>query len=597
VQQVLLAELREEPRSSIRDFYVLTLEALDAGFLRDIDETETGDAERTLVGVRWPVGWGFGPALGAFLLFVPIGCFALTASGVEFPTAIAKWLLLLALVSVCLSLASVLAGCVLAGFGRQVYMPRIRFELGIPFFFIDTRDGFMGGRLCQAAVALQTLSAPFLTMTLGFLLQSPVCMLASCIAALYLTSPFGSTPAHNLLHALFRRAYHLPLTGTTFLTRKVLLYLVRFGASAKEGSYLLVYSAYAVAWLGALILVCNRLIQRQWSILVTHTVFASSPAAQLLTLLFAVLLFCLFLTPLVCQLWLLLRNAVALLAPVMFSAESAMLKRRSDHERPDHEALVDFLRDILLFAHLSEQDRQQLAQAMVHAEAGDKTDIVREGDAGDALFVIYAGKADVLKDDDAGNPRKVARLGVGDAFGEIALIERVPRTATVRSVGVVRLLVLGREDFERLLLAPLGSARIRTVIQVCSFLKRHPMFDEGPDRALLPFACEFRVLDFGAGDIIVREGGENDRFYMVYEGICEVRRAGACINTLSTGDFFGEISLLRGTPPIADVVAVDACRCLCLGREKFLQFVTRDALTGLAVERTMESRLPDGLRE
>ena len=595
VQQILFDVLTHEPKSSIRDFYVLTIEALQAGFLTDVDATDPGEDEQTLTGHTWSLRWGFGPALGSFLLFMPIGWHVFTAAELALPQTIVGWLVLLLLVALTLSLANALAGCVLAGFGRQVYSPGIRFELGIPFFCIDTRDGFMGGRLCQAAVALQTLSVPFMVAVVGCLLQDSICILSGCIAALYLTSPFGSTPAHNLLHALFRRAYHLPLTGSTFLTKKALLYLVRFGTAAKEGRYLLTYSAYAVAWLGLLIIVCNRVVRRQWDVLVKHLVFAPSSLAQAVTLVAAVLLFCLLLAPLVCELWVVLRNAFELLSPVWFRAETATLRRRSDQKHPGQESIVDFLREILLFAHLSEEDRRKVAEAMIYAEVKGGTDIVREGDHGDVLFVIYSGRTEVLKDDDTGTARRVATLEAGDVFGEIALLKKVPRTATVRSLGPAGLLVLERDDFEPLLLEPLGAERIATVIQVCSFLKRNPMFAEWPDKALLAFACEFSFRDYGPGDVAIKQEHQNDTFFLIYEGACEVRRSGERLNVLSIGDFFGEISLLRGTPAVADVIASEPCRCLCLDRTKFLQFVTRDALTGLAVERTMEERVPEDL--
>jgi NADH:ubiquinone reductase (H+-translocating) len=71
-------------------------------------------------------------------------------------------------------------------------------------------------------------------------------------------------------------------------------------------------------------------------------------------------------------------------------------------------------------------------------EAGQ--DVVREGDVGNSMFVIQEGEVEVLKNDTV-----VATLGRGQHFGEIAVFERCPRTATVRAKGHLKLLQIRRE--------------------------------------------------------------------------------------------------------------------------------------------------------
>ena len=72
--------------------------------------------------------------------------------------------------------------------------------------------------------------------------------------------------------------------------------------------------------------------------------------------------------------------------------------------------------------------------------------IVREGDLGDAFFVITAGNAVV---EHAG--QQLRELGEGDFFGEISLIDGQPRTATITATDEVSALTLGRMQFQRLL--------------------------------------------------------------------------------------------------------------------------------------------------
>ncbi len=79
--------------------------------------------------------------------------------------------------------------------------------------------------------------------------------------------------------------------------------------------------------------------------------------------------------------------------------------------------------------------------------------IFRQGDKGDALYVIREGEVEIL----AASPDKdrienvVATLGPGDLFGEMALVENEPRSATVRAKTDTKLLRLQKDYFEKLM--------------------------------------------------------------------------------------------------------------------------------------------------
>jgi len=75
-------------------------------------------------------------------------------------------------------------------------------------------------------------------------------------------------------------------------------------------------------------------------------------------------------------------------------------------------------------------------------------DIVREGEAGDCMYVIQEGEVDVLRLVD-GEQMVVDRMGAGDIFGEIAIVEKTVRSSTVRAVNEVRAITVDRETFLR----------------------------------------------------------------------------------------------------------------------------------------------------
>lgn len=595
VQEILEGLLAEAERPDIREFYDLTLFALDHGFLVDAGGSPDVSSEptRELVGRSWPVHWGFAVALVCFLLVLVPGMMALIRCEPVMPVTVAGWVAALAIVGVNLSLAAALAGCVLTGFGRCVYRPRLTWRFGLPRFEIDDRDAFMGGRSCQAAVALQELAVPLLFLAYSYCIDSGSLLFGSALSLLILSSPFGDTPAHKLLHAIFRRSYKLPRHAATFLGKGLLRHLVFPSRSSSEEDYLLLYSAYALGWLGSFLLFVSGLIRRQGIDLLDELILAPDYASRAGALGVLLILTAMFCAPFAYQAWLLARNAYATVAPYWFRAEASVRAQSCAQGRPDNAAISGFLRSCLLFADLPEDGLPEIAAAMTFARLSDRATIIRQGDRGDSLFVIYAGGVSISKEDEAGRETEVARLGPGDAFGEIALLDDVPRTATVRSVGETRLLVLHRASFVELLAESLGAAEI-TTIQICAFLRRTSMFATWPDRALHELAYELSCVEFANGDQLLREGEENQTFYVLYEGDVEVTCEGRSVAQLSTGDFFGEVSLLKGVPTVASVTARSSGRCLTLGRSRFLKLVSQNVHTGLAIEDTLAERLPEG---
>jgi CRP/FNR family transcriptional regulator, cyclic AMP receptor protein len=107
---------------------------------------------------------------------------------------------------------------------------------------------------------------------------------------------------------------------------------------------------------------------------------------------------------------------------------------------------VKALKGAALFDSLSRKDLTQLARVSEDLEVEPGTVLCREGDIGHEFFVIVAGKVKITR-----KGRRVATRGGADFVGEIALLEDVPRTATVTAETPVRLFVLTRKDFRHLL--------------------------------------------------------------------------------------------------------------------------------------------------
>lgn len=110
---------------------------------------------------------------------------------------------------------------------------------------------------------------------------------------------------------------------------------------------------------------------------------------------------------------------------------------------------VELLRNIPLFAKLEPSKLKLLAftSERITFEAGQ--DLFRQGDAGDAAYIIVDGASDVIVETPDGELR-VAQLGRNDFVGEIAILCDVPRTATVKAVERTVTLRISKELFFRL---------------------------------------------------------------------------------------------------------------------------------------------------
>ncbi len=102
-------------------------------------------------------------------------------------------------------------------------------------------------------------------------------------------------------------------------------------------------------------------------------------------------------------------------------------------------------------------ERLAAASAAVRVSAGDA--VVREGDAADALYVIVSGRMDVKARGEAGEEQHIRVMEAGSYFGEIGLLEGIPRTATVTALEDAELYRIEGSDFlDALATAPAGTA-------------------------------------------------------------------------------------------------------------------------------------------
>ncbi len=109
-------------------------------------------------------------------------------------------------------------------------------------------------------------------------------------------------------------------------------------------------------------------------------------------------------------------------------------------------AKVELLKGVPLFGRCSKKELEEIATIADEIDLPDGKQLTKEGARGSEFFVLLEGSADVRR-----KKRKVKTLGPGDFLGEIALVTKVPRTATVTTSSPVRALVVSEQNFRRLL--------------------------------------------------------------------------------------------------------------------------------------------------
>ena len=112
---------------------------------------------------------------------------------------------------------------------------------------------------------------------------------------------------------------------------------------------------------------------------------------------------------------------------------------------------VELLRNIPLFANIEPSKLKLLAFTSERIAYGQDQILCRQGEIGDAAYIIIDGEAEILVDTPSG-PMAVATVGRNDIVGEIAILCDVPRTATVKAKTKLETLVISKDLFFRLIM-------------------------------------------------------------------------------------------------------------------------------------------------
>ena len=196
--------------------------------------------------------------------------------------------------------------------------------------------------------------------------------------------------------------------------------------------------------------------------------------------------------------------------------------------------------------------------------------IIQQGDTATAFYIVERGMVSVSKDG-----KVVAHLAPGQYFGEIGLLNGVPRTATVTAESSsVQVLELSRERFLDLvensdLVSSEMAAIARKRTAHNSLRDALPGISADALGRLFP---EFSTERLEAGATVIREGDVADRFYVITEGCAVVTRHAAGgseeLARLGPGEYFGEMGMITGQPRNATVTISDEGPAVLLSTDR-----------------------------
>ena len=247
----------------------------------------------------------------------------------------------------------------------------------------------------------------------------------------------------------------------------------------------------------------------------------------------------------------------------------------SNYEIPHYEKSTserDFLALVLkgnfVFSDLSTNEIDRLVDAFDKEALPDHYTIFSQGDKqADFFYVLETGLVKFLVDE-----KEVLRCDDGSAFGEIELLYDVARAHTCQTIQPCIVWKVDRVAFRTIL------RKFATQQEESADLLRQQvpqLFGSCDTETLNTLARAFTTVKFQKGDYIISKGDLGEVFYVILEGQVQITDIGTGTSplvdqTLSAGDWFGELEMRRREPRVANVIAAsDTVSVLAMGYEDY----------------------------
>lgn len=148
------------------------------------------------------------------------------------------------------------------------------------------------------------------------------------------------------------------------------------------------------------------------------------------------------------------------------------------------------------------------------------TSLVGQGDPGSRMYIIFAGKVQLLSMKDTGTEDVITTLVPGSAFGELAILRRAPRSATAIAIEDTALASLGADKYDK----KLRSEHLRELGLYMDFISKVGLFKRLPHGTLLRLSHCAHTQDFPSGTQLFKQETIPKSVFIIKTGECELHR-------------------------------------------------------------------------
>ena len=460
-------------------------------------------------------------------------------------------------------------------FGRHVRRFGVAMYYLFPCFYVDSTDMALGTRGQRIVVAL---AGPFAGLTVAAACAlvaagQPETLLGGL--AFKAASLFVFQFIFNLLPILELDGYHVLVDAldAPFLRQRALGFVHRAAfrklrARSRWSSEEIGLAIFGITAIGTSLatLVLSILLWRSRIAVASRELLAVGPVG----LLGLAILVVVFVGPL----------AVAVIARVTGTVRTTFAlttaRRRAVTQR-EQNARIAMLARVRFLAGLPGPALAALASQLVVERADAGRTVITAGSIGDRFYLVRSGRLHAIAVDGT----VLGEMAAGDGFGELALLDGTPRTATVQALEDCELWSLDRPHFQRWIRDRYEiAARIRADLGERTALAALPFFKDLEARDLQAIAARLQTRRYQEGEVVVQAGETGGGYYLIREGTAEVTLPdGRFVRTIGPGDGFGELSLIFSVPRTATVTAKDSLTVGVLGRSDFASLVTSSGET------------------
>jgi cAMP-dependent protein kinase regulator len=265
----------------------------------------------------------------------------------------------------------------------------------------------------------------------------------------------------------------------------------------------------------------------------------------------------------------------------------------ADEKNLSYRDRTGMLSSVSIFEDLPFDARDLLIRNMTARRYNVGELVVRQGEIGDACYIISSGRVQVEEQDISGDQRILAFLNEGDFFGETALLRDTPRMCDIRATTDAVILAIYKADFIKVAekhpeAAKLVVRRMKTM----QVLLRIPLFADLPTNMLRSVLPKIRNEYYEDGEDVIRRGDVGSNFYLIRAGAVEVLGENDTkVADLGPRDHFGEIALLSDIPRTATVRSRGGVEVLALSKEDFLELTAGSEIFDINLRTVVDERM------